>query len=275
MWYDELGKISYHTKIAPQIFLMKIKLPKISTSIHPGQFVNIQVNGAYDQKEDSFATIISDPLLRRPISVYDVCPQEGELSIMYQVVGRGTQILSSQAEGTRLKVMGPLGNGFSLDEGQKVALVSGGIGIAPLYLLSKKLASNNCQPHLLAGFSGEEQVRLLQDFHELNNMNIKLATDDGSAGYHGQVTDLLKNFLSSYQEQIDMVVTCGPEIMMKKVVDLATRANLPVKLSVERKMACGVGACLGCTCESVDNQSYKHACIDGPVFWGNEVKLNG
>ncbi len=216
-------------------------------NVIPGQFFMLKVEG-------------NEPLLPRPISVYDV--SEEKISFLYQVVGQGTKLLSKLTKNDEIQVMGPLGNGFDIEKIKgNIAVVSGGIGIAPLIYLIKKLTE--CKIDLYAGF---RTVDYSVDTVEKYVKKVYLSTESGEIGHKGYVTDLIN------PQKYETVICCGPEIMMKKVVSKCKDAQVPVFVSMENHMACGIGACLVCTCKTVGGN--KRTCKDGPVFNGKDLIFN-
>jgi len=216
-------------------------------NVKPGQFYLLR---AWDM----------EPVLSRPISVHFV--DDEKISFLYAVVGRGTKILSQLEHGDEIKITGPLGNGFDVEKiAGNVAIVCGGIGTAPMVYLASQL--KGCNVDFYAGF---RTVSKTVDNVEKYVNNLKLSTEDGSIGHKGYVTDLLKS------ENYDMVLCCGPEIMMYKVIKMCEDTKTPVYVSMEKKMACGIGACLVCTCKTKDGR--KRTCKEGPVFLGSELILN-
>ena len=187
------------------------------------------------------------PLLSRPISIYDI--DENSISFLYKVFGEGTQIFSRLREGDTINLEGPYGNGYEKVEG-KVALVGGGIGIAPLYLVAKNI--ENCDAYL--GFRNE--AVLIEEYKELCN-EVHVVTGDTF------ITDILDI------ERYDYILTCGPTPMMEKLVKMVEGTKTRIMVSLENHMACGVGACLVCTCKTKSGN--KKTCKDGPVFWGEDV----
>ena len=203
------------------------------------------------------------PVLSRPISVHDFDNQTGALTFLDQVKGEGTQKLAALQPGQTLTVTGPCGNGFDTAAAAaagRVAVVGGGIGVAPLLLLCKELAAAGCRPELYVGFRDEPYA--LEAFLPYCGA-ISVATDSGAVGYHGLVTGIL------HPENFDLVLTCGPNVMMQGVYRLCAAAGVPCLASLERKMACGLGACLGCTCHT--KVGPRTVCQDGPVFKAEEV----
>lgn len=198
-----------------------------------------------------------DPFLPRPISIANL--SKDRITFLYEIRGRGTHIISSLKRGDRLSILGPLGNGFPLDDSKKVALVSGGIGMAPMVYLAERLKS---KVDLYAGF--RDKVYYAETFLE-NVENIYISTEDGSKGHKGYVIDIFE------AEKYDLVYSCGPIPMMKALVDKC-QGKLPIYLSMESRMACGVGACLACTVETVNGM--ERVCKEGPVFLAKEVIFN-
>ena len=205
------------------------------------------------------------PVLSRPISVHDASTEHDTITFLYQVKGQGTEKLAALKAGDTLSLTGPCGNGFNVAEAAKfgtgrVAVVGGGIGVAPLLLLCKELAAAGCRPELYVGFRDEPYA--LEAFLPYCGA-ISVATDSGAVGYHGLVTGIL------HPENLDLVLTCGPNVMMQGVYRLCAAAGVPCLASLERRMACGLGACLGCTCHT--KVGPRTVCQDGPVFKAEEV----
>jgi len=238
-------------------FLLSIISPEIAREAQPGQFVHIRTLGA------------SDPLLRRPVSICQADRELGTIRLWYQVVGKGTNFLSRHQNGDTLDLIGPLGKGFDTGiRGKKTALIGGGVGIAPLLFLARELAKNNS----VTAFFGGKQAGLLPPPSLLPAVPCHIATEDGSLGHKGLVTELLPAWIE--REKPDILYSCGPRGMLLEVVRLARRYGTPLQVSLEAVMACGVGACLGCTCEksAAGEDGWLKACQDGPVFWDREVR---
>ncbi|MGL5354013.1 MAG: dihydroorotate dehydrogenase electron transfer subunit [Clostridium sp.] len=217
--------------------------------IRAGQFYMLKLNG--------------QTLLPRPISICE--KSDDTITFLYAVVGNGTREYTKLVEGDFINLIGPLGNGFNIEENLgKVALVSGGIGTAPMLELAKKLREKdeNSKIDLYAGF--RDDVYLIEELKGYVN-EAYVSTNTGKHGHKGFVTDLLK------VEEYDTVLCCGPEVMMKKVVQMCKEKNVKSYVSMEKHMACGVGACLVCTCKTKDGN--KRTCKDGPVFDGSYVEL--
>ncbi|MDW7672914.1 MAG: dihydroorotate dehydrogenase electron transfer subunit [Bacillota bacterium] len=260
MWQQRNTEIVKHEEIMENHFLLTLIAPEIIEEVKPGQFINVR------------ATKQLDPLLRRPISIFGADSSKGELSIVYRVVGRGTEMLSKKKAGELLDIIGPLGNGFLLppNDPNHVLVIGGGIGLAPLQFLVRTLINDGHKVTLIAGLRNKEQLPLLELFPK-TGVELIITTDDGSFGKQGIVTEVSADLLK--ESNISMLYSCGPEAMLAAVAKQAHGLNIPCQVSVERTMACGVGACLGCVCElKKDNElKYAHVCQDGPVFWGNEV----
>ncbi len=210
----------------------------------PGQFVNIKIDGLF---------------LRRPISVCDV--EKGKLTIIYKVVGKGTEQMSAMECGQFLDILTGLGNGYFTDfSGEKPLLVGGGVGVPPLYNLAKCLIKEGKKPTVIIGFNTASEIFYEQEFKALG-VNVLVATADGSYGIKGFVTDALKE-----AGEYTFVYTCGPEPMLKAVYNATTTSGA---YSFEERMGCGFGACMGCSCKT--KYGNKRICKDGPVLIKEEI----
>lgn len=198
-----------------------------------------------------------DPFLPRPISICDI--ENGRIKFLYEVRGRGTHIISRLRKGDKLSILGPLGNGFDFEAQGKIALISGGIGIAPMLYLAKNLSEE------IDIYSGFRNNAYFLDQIRPYVKNIFIATEDGSTGHKGFVTELFN------PSKYDLVLTCGPIPMMEAVIKMC-KGIVPIYVSMENRMACGIGACLGCTIETI--RGMERVCKEGPVFKGEEVVLN-
>ncbi|WHH59535.1 dihydroorotate dehydrogenase electron transfer subunit [Petroclostridium sp. X23] len=251
--------ITYKKEIAPGIIDMRIKSEEIAQQAQPGQFLNIKCcNGL-------------NAILRRPISICDVDVEKHEVRFIFQIKGEGTKLLSSKSIGEQLDILGPLGTAFALEQQySNPLLIGGGIGTFPLLYLAKKLDRENISAYL--GFRNKDIVTLEDEFKNYCS-DVQIATDDGSYGFNGYVTQLLEKKIQ--EGKVDIVYACGPEPMLKAVVDMCKANNLYTQISMEQRMGCGIGACLVCVCKikvnTEDGWDYKHVCKDGPVFCGNEV----
>ena len=246
-------KIVFNRKLALGTFLMALESPEIISEATPGQFVMIRVRKG------------SDPLLRRPFSICGT-RRDDQFLILYKVVGPGTAFLSEAGEGDKLSVLGPLGKGFELPKRAcESVLVAGGIGIAPLIFLAQTIKPTNVA--FMTGYRSANEILPMEKF-SLDTINPFISTDDGTAGHHGPVTELLENHLLSSVECPPMVFACGPTPMLKRVANLTLKRDIPCQVSYETTMACGLGACQGCAvrASSGQNRTYYHVCQDGPVF---------
>lgn len=314
-------------EVGPACFQMRLADRNVAANARPGQFVHVRIPSPS-----------LDPLLRRPLSVCLTNPTEGAFLVLYQVVGRGTQMLEGLRSGDRLDVLGPLGRGFELPSGPgTVALVAGGMGIAPLVMLSHQLvaagrqftlvagacnrdllvgldllpaalhlveqgptceqnrsvvdpkawrSSEACKPHSgkrgplrCGGRSGRPAVFRGGDEALRPVCWIEVATEDGSFGRRGLVTDLLGPLLR--ERDFGCVYACGPRAMLREVARLGEACGVPVQVSLEERVACGLGACLGCAVKrrshgggGPEHPTYLRVCADGPVFWASEVDLD-
>ena len=249
----------------------------IAKTAKAGQFVAIQVQ---DSSISSF-----DPLLRRPISLAEISQDQDEITLLYRIQGRGTEILARARCGEQLSVMGPLGSGFSLPIEGELWLVAGGIGIFPLYALAQSALAQDLMVRLFWGAENQSFLKSagLPAWQALG-IPIHLSTLDGTLGVQGIVTGQVQGRLSELFGQTNQadpispvqisVATCGPKRMMQAVTELCMNFAVPVQVSLEERMGCAVGACLGCVCTLVDESGtylHKKVCQDGPVFRGEEV----
>ncbi|WP_043933392.1 dihydroorotate dehydrogenase electron transfer subunit [Bacillus sp. EB01] len=254
----EICKVVDNKEIADSIFRMTIKARLASSSL-PGQFIHIKTGGAYG------------PLLRRPISIASVNDEKEELTLIFRKSGEGTIQLSEASPGLEIDVLGPLGNGFPVAEapsGSTALLVGGGIGVPPLYELSRQLVAKGVKAIHVLGFQTGNAVFYEKEFASLGETYI--TTADGTYGEKGFVTDLI----SKKQLEFDTLYACGPVPMLRVLEELYPEKK--VFLSLEERMGCGIGACFACVCrvpDDVSGASYKKVCSDGPVFRAGEVVL--
>jgi dihydroorotate dehydrogenase electron transfer subunit len=245
-------------EIAEGIFRMKISSDHICANVKPGQFVNIKCCDGVDA------------LLRRPISICSVDRSDNTYDIVFQKKGTGTAILAGKKAGECIDVLGPLGNGF--DTGTKyrrIAVVGGGIGVFPLLFLLEDSKAIVRRSYL--GFRTSKLVVLEEEFRQRSS-SLCIATDDGSYGSAGFVTDMLRRDLSV--EKFDMIYACGPEPMLRKVSQLAGEFGTECQISMEQRMGCGFGTCLACACKTKNGEDgwhYSRVCRDGPVFSGRDI----
>ena len=239
--------------IATDIYSMVIEAKDIAKEAKPGQFINVY-------------SADGSKLLPRPISICEIDREAGTLRIVYRIAGEGTREFSMLTAGHTVDVMGPLGNGFTL-EGKKAILIGGGIGIPPMLQLAKEL---QIEKSIVLGYRDEEF--LSEEFKPYGN--VYMSSDSGTIGVKGTVMDAIKE----YGIEGDIIFACGPTPMLRAIASYALENNIVAQISMEEKMACGVGACLACVCQSkeVDHHSNVHnkrICKDGPVFYAGEVEL--
>ncbi|MFS1518308.1 dihydroorotate dehydrogenase electron transfer subunit [Cytobacillus sp. Hm23] len=245
-------------EIAQDIFELVLQGELVTQMGEPGQFVHIKVSEG------------AEPLLRRPISIANVDKKNSQFTMIYRKEGLGTRVLSRINNGT-VNVLGPLGNGFPINEtkrGNTALLVGGGIGVPPLYELSKQLVAKGVKVIHVLGFQDKQVAFYEQQFSELGSTHI--ATVDGSLGIKGFVTDVI----DQYQLSFDVLFSCGPTPMLKVIED--RYQDKKAFISLEERMGCGIGACFACVChtqEDPEGTSYKKVCSDGPVFKVGEVVL--
>ncbi len=234
-------KVLSNEKLCENVYKMCL-LGDTSDITNAGQFINIKIDGLY---------------LRRPISVNDL--DGDKVSIIYKVVGKGTEILS-KISGGELDILTGLGNGYDLDNsGDTPLLIGGGVGVPPLYLLAKRLISQGKKVTVILGFNTKNEIFYEQEFKNLGAITI-VATVDGSYGVKGFVTDAMKDLDYSY------VYTCGPEPMLKAIYKTCKTSG---EFSFEERMGCGFGACMGCSCKTLYGN--KRICKDGPVLKKEEI----
>lgn len=241
-------------QLAEGIFSMWLGAGEMAKAAVPGQFIAVYPND-------------SARLLPRPISICETDPEKELLRIVYRVAGEGTKELSSCRAGDTLSIMGPLGNGFPLKD-KKALLIGGGIGIPPMLELAKALS---CEKTAVLGYR-DSQTFLAEEIGKYAGLEV--ATEDGSVGTKGTVLDAIK----AQGLKADIIYACGPTPMLRALKEYAAKEGIECWISLEERMACGVGACLGCVCHSKDvdehsNVRNKRVCKDGPVFLADEVEL--
>lgn len=265
-------KILSNQEISPDYYRMKILAPGFGEHAKPGHFVMFRVQRSLP------------PLLRRPFGVFRTgllpadcagMPEKEYVEILYKVVGGGTAIMRDLHEGDAIEVLGPLGRGFEIGDSRKPKiLVGGGIGLVPLYMLAGELVKHS-QVRLLMGGRTRDDILCVTEFERLG-VETYVSTDDGSLGEEGFVTEVLKRKLVKYPDA--EVFACGPMPMISAVNDICAARNVPLQVSLEALMACGVGACLGCVVKGAghtdDNPRYLCTCKAGPCFRAEELDWN-
>jgi len=264
-----------HVQMARNTWRMRLKCPEIARQILPGQFFMVRLAGR------------SDPLLGRPFALYDVHGNDppDSLDFGYVVVGKMTSLLESVRPGDAVELWGPLGNGFPLPPAGHLAIVAGGIGQTPFLAVVREALKRRTyglparhvkeSPEritLCYGVRSKQYLAGVEEF-EREGIDVRIATDDGSAGHHGFVTDLLRQLLEGHTPP-SAVYCCGPEPMMHAVSRLTVSAKVPCWLSLETPMACGFGACFSCVTKVRQDDGtwdYRRVCVEGPVFPANQI----
>lgn len=252
--YRETAVIIRQEEIAQGIYSLWLKTENIAKEAAAGQFISIYCNDG-------------SRILPRPISICEIDKRDNAIRVVYRVVGKGTEEFSNYHTGMRLDIMGPLGNGFPI-KSKKAFLIGGGIGIPPLLQLAKQL---DCEKNIILGYRNR-QVFLAKELKKYGDVYI--ATEDGSVGTFGNVLDAIKeNSLTA-----DIIYACGPTPMLRALKSYGEENKIQTWISLEEKMACGIGACLACVCKSKNkdhhtNVNNKRICKDGPVFLSQEVEF--
>ncbi len=249
---NEKMTVLSHKEIARDIYEMVLQGELVHEISAPGQFLHIKVGRGVE------------PLLRRPISIANIQKETSSLTIIFRAEGKGTKLLADVSVGASVDVLGPLGNGFpidSLDKGKTALLVGGGIGVPPLYELTKQLNDQGIKTVHVLGFQSEDVAFYKKEFLKFGPTYV--ATVDGTLGQKGFVTDIIHTF----GEEFDLFYSCGPKPMLKALQ--SNLGNVKGYISLEERMGCGVGACFACVCHKADDpngHSYVKVCSDGPVF---------
>ena len=234
---------------------MVVKAPQIAQMAMAGQFLHVK-------------KLSSANFLRRPFGVADVDKENGTVTMLYRIVGKGTSEYSEMKQGEIMSILGPIGNGFELKENTngRPLLVGGGVGIAPLIYLARLLKDK--KPILLIGGKTKDEVfweKYLKEFSD----KIYITTDDGSVGFKGFTVQLMPQIFA--ENNIENIYTCGPMIMMESVAKFAYEHDVDCQVSLEKRMACGIGVCLGCTFDGKLTKKRRKVCTEGPVFPAKEV----
>ena len=243
--------------IADGICSMWLDAKEVAVQAKPGQFISVYSND-------------KSRVLPRPISICEIDREKGTLRIVYRVVGKGTEEFSKAEAGDSFEILGPLGNGFPIEDakGKKVLMIGGGIGVPPMLQTAKEIEG---EAIIVSGYRNQD-LFLKEELESAGTLFI--ATEDGSVGTKGNVVDAIRE----NQIEADMMFACGPKPMLRALKNYALEKGIPCWISMEEKMACGVGACLACVCQSKDVDSHSHVhnkriCKDGPVFLSTEVEL--
>jgi dihydroorotate dehydrogenase electron transfer subunit len=277
--YDEITAVTENVLLSGGNYLLSVESPRQAQAARPGQFAMLRILGR------------SDVLLRRPLSIYDLktgnsdagnSRKQGSLKVLqflYKVVGHGTRLMSELRPGDRIGILAPLGHGFFEEEylpraheADEILHVAGGIGIAALLLAAKRLAEAGFHQRLFFGGRTKDDLVGVEDFKP-NVDAILLATENGSAGYRGFVTRPLEDYLSHHTNKKYLLMMCGPWAMLRASVALAKKYGHPCMVSMENRMGCGLGVCLGCCIhvQGSGHEAYQRVCTEGPVFWADKV----
>ena len=258
--YDTRTTILSNEEVAEAHYLLRCECAEIARHARPGQFVHVMIS------QDT------GMLLRRPFTIYTV---EGhEITMLYQIIGDGTKQLSELPVGAPLQVLGPLGNTFNLTtESEPAIIVGGGAGIASLMLLAAALRENDVQTFGLVGAQHRARLLSVSDLESIG-IGVRIATDDGSIGHHGYVTEVLSNLLCETKWHRPMIYACGPHGMLAAVTKIAAGFKVPAQIAMENRMGCALGVCLGCVCPvrvAPNHVEYQRVCTEGPVFNATDI----
>jgi dihydroorotate dehydrogenase electron transfer subunit len=248
-------QIIENSRAGENYFKLVLDSAGVSRLARPGQFVMVKVAAG------------QEILLRRPLGIHGI--KGNRLSLLYEVVGKGTEILSAKKPGERVDIVGPLGHGFDFRAGKvqpRPVLAAGGMGVAPLLFLGEKLKVKH--PLVLIGARNKKGVLCVKEFKRLG-CEVRIATDDGSLGFKGTVSDLLENLIAGRRNQELEIYACGPKAMLRAAALIADKHAVPLQVSLEAHLACGIGACLGCVINT--RSGYQRVCKEGPVFDAQEI----
>ena len=256
------AKLIEKEQLKSDIFKFTVSAKEIADTARPGQFLEIRVSDQFD------------PFLRRPISIYDINKENSTVTFIFQVKGKGTEILCKKDVGNDMDVLGPLGFGaFNLADYKNISIIGGGIGVFPLHELAKN-ANKNGNVNTYLGFRSKDFVVCEDEFSKVSN-KLVITTDDGSYGQNGFAINYLIEDLDKLKT--DCIYACGPLPMLRAVQKLAIERNIPCQISLEERMGCGIGACLGCAVKTsaspADAPQYVHVCKAGPVFDAGYVEI--
>lgn len=247
-------KIISRQELVEDVFRIRIEKPENMEAVKPGQFFNFKVDTM---------------LLRRPISVSGI--YEHELEFTIKTLGKGTEELSRLRVNENVDLMGPLGNGFDIKLPKRILLLGGGIGVAPIKGLGEYFMGSEVEIHTILGF--RDAPYAIPEFEKISK-SLTVVSENDSNFRGGYITEPLKEMLEENGDKYDMIYACGPSVMLKNVQKICSQFDKPVQLLMEEKMACGIGACLVCTCKTKEGDfGFKHSrmCIEGPMFYGDEV----
>jgi dihydroorotate dehydrogenase electron transfer subunit len=277
--YDETVAVIENRFLTGGHFLLTLDAPRQAPEVRPGQFAMVRILGR------------SDVLLRRPMSIFAVETRDGGLAgslrqappcilqLLYKIVGRGTRLMAQLKPGDKVGLLAPLGHGFFEEEylpraheSDEILHVAGGIGIAALLLSAKQLAEAGFKQRLFFGARTKDDLVGVWEFKPLVRAML-LATENGSEGYRGFVTRPLEEYLTKHTNRKFLLMACGPWAMLRATVELAKRFRHPCLVSMENRMGCGLGVCLGCSIrvQGTGHEAYQRVCTEGPVFWAEKI----
>ena len=291
--HDDIVAILENRPLTGGHYLLSLDAPRQASAVRPGQFAMLRILGR------------SDVLLRRPMSIFNLMATDGRrgwgprrapqlrvtgsksrsgqapriMQLLYKTVGRGTRLIAELKKGDKVGLLAPLGHGFFEEEylpqareADEILHVAGGIGIAALLLPAKRLAEMGFKQRLFFGARTKADLVGTAEFKPLVRATL-LATENGSAGYHGYVTRPLEEYLAAHTNKKFLLMACGPGPMLRATVELAKSFRHPCLVSMENRMGCGLGACLGCCIrvESEGHEAYQRVCTEGPVFWAEKI----
>ncbi len=274
---DETVAVIENRSLTGGHYLLSLDAPRQAPSVRPGQFAMVRILGR------------SDVLLRRPMSIFDVravnggparqTPEPRILQLLFKIVGRGTRLMGELKPGDKVGLLAPLGHGFFEEEYlprahacDEILHVAGGIGIAALLLPAKQLAGAGFKQRLFFGARTKDDLVGAEEFKPLVRAML-LATENGAAGYRGFVTRPLEDYLTKHTNKKFLLLACGPGAMLRATVELAKRFRHPCLVSMENRMGCGLGVCLGCSIrvQGTGHEAYQRVCTEGPVFWAEKI----
>ena len=256
-------KVLSNAEIRPDIFLLKLAAPEISSRAAPGQFCMLRVT------EDES----NDPFLKRPLSIHRVSKDTGEIDFLYRIIGRGTELLALKREGEEIEIIGPLGHGFKIEDEEIPIIVGGGLGVAPLLFLADTLKGT--RGVVILGAVTKSLLLRLGAFKE-SGLEILVATEDGSFGNKGLVTEVFDRLMARLDESDRkrcMVFSCGPFPMLRALYHLCKIYRVKCQVSLETYMACGTGLCLGCAVKG--GEGFLHVCKEGPCVDAKLIDWEG
>ena len=256
---NEHARLLNNEQVGPRLHIMQLESPAIAGAIAPGQFVHMKVPGHVEH------------ILRRPFSVYSASSSQGTIDVLYQEVGSITGLMPLVQDG-EIEVIGPIGNTWS-QESEHALIVGGGVGAAPVFMLVEELLSKGVAVDVVLGAQTKDALVCKERYEHLLGREPFCATDDGTYGRAGFCTSLVEERLADGctvdGKQYDYVAVCGPEPLMKIVARMAIDSGVRCEVSMEKRMACGIGACLSCVVDTVDGK--RRSCVDGPIFDARKV----